>query len=200
MQDKTFEEILKTSLVEERLNLIKEHSMTTYEHSLNVGHICYEMYPYIENPVMTREELTVGALLHDYGKLILPVELLENKSEINHFEYLFIRWHPEIGYRSLMNDFNEKILEIIYAHHEKLDGAGYPRKLKGKDISKEVRLVTVVDIYEALRANRCYSAPKTYEDTLKILNKGVKENKLDADAVNALKKWHKENKIRGNCA
>jgi len=98
-----------------------------------------------------------GALLHDIGKMGIPDSILLKPGPLTPSEWEIMRQHPEHAYEMLKTiDYLEPALEIPYCHHEKWDGNGYPRGLKGKDIPISARIFAVVDVWDALTSDRPY--------------------------------------------
>ncbi len=98
-----------------------------------------------------------GARLHDIGNIAVPVYILEKEGPLTVEEWVLLRRHPALARRMMLtHGFPEPVTDIPYCHHEKWDGTGYPRGLKGKTIPWTARLFAVVDVYEALRAERSY--------------------------------------------
>jgi HD-GYP domain-containing protein (c-di-GMP phosphodiesterase class II) len=98
-----------------------------------------------------------GAMLHDIGKLAIPDHIHNKEGPLDEKEWEIMRRHVELGYQMLLPvAFLHPALAIPYCHHEKWDGSGYPRQLKGLEIPIEARLFTLVDVWQALRADRCY--------------------------------------------
>ncbi len=103
--------------------------------------------------------IRIGAHLHDLGKVVVPVEILSKPGKITTAEMQIIRAHAEAGYDVLKEiDFPWPIAEIARSHHERLDGSGYPRGLKGDEIIPEARIVAVADVVEAMASHRPYRA------------------------------------------
>jgi putative nucleotidyltransferase with HDIG domain len=124
-----------------------------------------------------------GALLHDIGKLDVPASILHKKERLSPGEMEIVRQHPQNAYNRLSRiDFPDGALEIPYCHHEKWDGSGYPRGLKEKQIPVSARLFAVVDVYDAMTANRSYRAAMPREDVLLYL-KYQKGRQFDPDIV-----------------
>ena len=108
------------------------------------------------------EELTHirrGALLHDIGKLQLPEEIIYKTGPLSEHEWRIMRRHPMYAV-DLLRAIPElqAAVPIPYCHHEKWDGSGYPRGLKGQDIPQEARIFSVVDVWDALTSDRIYRA------------------------------------------
>jgi putative nucleotidyltransferase with HDIG domain len=101
--------------------------------------------------------LKFGALLHDIGKLAIPDAILIKPGKLDEEEMAQMRRHPEIG-RELMEqvDFLRKATDIPYAHHERWDGTGYPRGLRGEEIPLAARIFSIVDVWDALSFPRVY--------------------------------------------
>jgi putative two-component system response regulator len=100
-----------------------------------------------------------GALLHDVGKLGIPDAILLKPGKLTDDEWATMRRHPVYAYEWLSGiDFLEKALDIPYCHHEKWDGSGYPRKLKGEEIPLAARLFAIIDVWDALTSDRPYRA------------------------------------------
>ena len=109
---------------------------------------------------MTEEELVHvrrGALLHDIGKMGIPDSILFKADQLNEEEWKIMRQHPAFAYEMLSRiDYLRPALDIPYYHHERWDGTGYPRGLKGEQIPRAARLFAIVDVWDALRSDRPY--------------------------------------------
>lgn len=104
------------------------------------------------------EEIRSGAILHDIGKISIPDEILHKKGKLTKKERAIIQEHPKTAYKLLSPiPFLSKALEIPYCHHEKWDGTGYPRGLKGNDIPVSARIFAVADVWDALSNDRPYN-------------------------------------------
>jgi len=125
------------------------------------------------SPVRLRE-LAIGGLLHDIGKLSVPDAILKKPAELNADEYAVIQRHPDWGLRLLreLGGFPEGVYRLVRDHHERLDGSGYPRGLRGRDLDLDTRILAVCDVYDALRSPRVYRAAWTHEDALALLRAG----------------------------
>ncbi len=103
------------------------------------------------------EALNLAAIVHDIGKIEVPVEILTKPARLSRAEFALIKHHPEVGYNLLRRiDFPWPIADIIRQHHEYLDGSGYPHGLKGDEILPEARILTVADIVESISSDRPY--------------------------------------------
>jgi PAS domain S-box-containing protein/putative nucleotidyltransferase with HDIG domain len=103
------------------------------------------------------EGLHIAALLHDIGKITLPSEYLAKPAKLSVEERAIVKCHTEVGYEILKNiHFPWPVAEIVYQHHEHLDGSGYPRGLCDKDIYLEAKILAVADVVEAMSSHRPY--------------------------------------------
>lgn len=129
--------------------------------------------------------LRLGSILHDIGKLGVPGEILNHQGALNAEKREMMQRHPEIGYMLCLSlrDYLGPALDIIRQHHEKLDGSGYPHGLKGERISFGARIMTVVDVFDALTNDRPYRKGMTRETALSLLQGQTEEGKLDKRAV-----------------
>jgi len=108
-----------------------------------------------------------GALLHDIGKIALPDRILLKPGPLTKDEWEIMRQHPVVAYNFLLPiTYLRPAIDIPYCHHEKLDGKGYPRGLKGSEIPFSARVFAVVDVWDALTSNRPYRTAWTKEQTL----------------------------------
>lgn len=109
---------------------------------------------------LTEEESEVihlAGLVHDLGKIRIPAEILSKPGRLNEFEYGMIKTHPQAGYDILKGiDFSWPIAQMVLQHHERLDGSGYPRGLKGEEILLGARILSVADVVEAMASHRPY--------------------------------------------
>ena len=111
-----------------------------------------------------------GALLHDMGKLGIPDAVLHKPDKLTDAEWEVMRKHPQFAYDMLYPiEYLRPALDIPFCHHEKWDGSGYPRGLKGDEIPMSARLFAVVDVWDALTSDRPYRRAWSEEETLKYL-------------------------------
>jgi putative nucleotidyltransferase with HDIG domain len=114
-----------------------------------------------------RREIGFGALLHDVGKIAVPDQILMKPDKLTDEEWHEMRKHPEAGYRIVKRiGFLKAAAEIVHAHHERYDGKGYPRGLKGDEIPLGARLFMVADVYDALTSLRPYKKALSCEEAV----------------------------------
>jgi putative nucleotidyltransferase with HDIG domain len=108
-----------------------------------------------------------GALLHDIGKMAVPDSILLKPDKLTPDEWVVMRKHPQYAYELLSPiEYLRPALDIPYCHHEKFDGTGYPRGLKGENIPLAARLFAVVDVWDAVRSDRPYRKAWSRETAL----------------------------------
>jgi PAS domain S-box-containing protein/putative nucleotidyltransferase with HDIG domain len=101
--------------------------------------------------------VSLGAKIHDIGKINVPAELLSKPTKLSNIEYMLLQSHPQVGYNILKDiEFPWPVADIAHQHHERIDGSGYPQGLKGNEIRLEARIVAVADVVEAMASHRPY--------------------------------------------
>ncbi len=130
------------------------------------------------------EELVhIAALLHDIGKFILPDRILKANVPLTDEDWMLIKRHPQQGARVVSSlDGYGPVADIILAHHERIDGKGYPRGLAGEEIPKLSRIISVSDTYDVMTARDSYRTPMSSQDAIIELRR-VAGKQLDADFV-----------------
>jgi putative two-component system response regulator len=124
-----------------------------------------------------------GSLLHDMGKLGIPDQILHKPGPLTDDEWVIMKKHPKLAFDMIYPvEYLRPALDIPYCHHEKWDGTGYPRGLKGEDIPLPARLFAVVDVWDALTSERPYRPPWNEEDVLKFIREQSGQH-FDPDVV-----------------
>jgi|GEM_PF-1489291 len=119
----------------------------------------------LDNPQV--DAVQTAALLHDIGKITVPAEYLSKPGELTEMEFNIIKYHPVVGYEILKPiEFHRPIAQIVYQHHERIDGSGYPLGLAGDEILLEARIISVADVVEAMSSHRPYRAALGLEKAL----------------------------------
>ena len=129
------------------------------------------------------DALRIAGTIHDVGKIAVPAEILSKPGRLSEIEFSLIKGHPSTGFDILADvDFGGPVAEMVLQHHERLDGSGYPRGLKGKDILPEARILAIADVVEAMSSHRPYRPALGMEAALAEVraHAGVK---FDADVV-----------------
>jgi putative two-component system response regulator len=130
------------------------------------------------------QELQIGCLLHDVGKVAVPDSILLKPGPLDPGELEIVKQHPVVGENicASLRSFR-RVLPIIRHHHERMDGSGYPDGLRGEQIPVAVRVLQVADIYDALTTNRPYRFALTAAEALQILHQEAARGWLDASLV-----------------
>ena len=127
----------------------------------------------------------VAASLHDIGKLAVPAEILNRPGPLTVAEYSIVKEHSRFGYEIIARiEFPWPVADTVLHHHERLDGSGYPDGLTAKDLSREVRILSVADTVEAMLSHRPYRPAHTWEETVAVLRAG-RGSVFDAEVVDA---------------
>src|SRR5208283_4330322 len=118
------------------------------------------------------EGIRMAGSIHDIGKLSIPAEILVKPTRLTDIEFSLIKEHSRSGYEILKNvESPWPLAQIVYQHHERIDGSGYPRNLKGDEILMEARILAVADVVEAMASHRPYRAAMGIETALEEIEK-----------------------------
>ncbi len=165
---------------------MSEHDYYTITHMVNVGVGCGMLAAELGMPTEQIQRIVQGGLVHDVGKTGVPAEVLNKEGKLTDDEWAMIRRHPEIGAEILQanGETSPEALEMTIAHHERLDGSGYPHGLRGDAMGMPARICAVVDVYDAMTAARPYRGPLPPNKVLDMLRadrgKGFDESIFDA--------------------
>lgn len=174
--------IMKEPKVKALMDKLKGWDTYTYQHSFDVF-ILGALLAY-ESDFPNLRETAVGCLLHDVGKLKIPQEILWKKGALNGQEMGIVQAHTLYGYDLLKEfKFSENVASMALAHHERLNGRGYPRGLVEEDIQESSRLIGVVDVYSALSLDRPYRNAVSSHKAVRII---VNEESVDMKYVKLL--------------
>ncbi|USG66778.1 HD-GYP domain-containing protein [Brevibacillus ruminantium] len=120
-------------------------------------------------------EIGIGAMLHDIGKMSIPDTILKKPGRLTDEEFVVMKRHTEIGFEMLRRQEDIPLLaaHCAFQHHERLDGTGYPRRLKGDEIHPYAKLMAVCDVFDALTTHRVYRPPMLPHDAMELLYTGA---------------------------
>ena len=142
--------------------------------------------------------IRMGSLIHDIGKIYIPASILTKPSRLGDLEFAMMKSHPTVGYKILNKvDFIPIIVDIVYQHHERIDGSGYPLGISGDKIFLESRIVAVADTVEAMASNRPYRPARGTTVALEEIKK-QRGSGLDAGVVDACLKLFEEQDFNFN--
>lgn len=158
MRNNTIQVILKT--LNEKNKREKVHSEKVSKLSKRIGEM-------LDLNHETLKEIEIAALMHDIGKIAVAECVLNKPGQLTEEEYQEIKRHPESGYQILKSaDAYLSLAEYVLCHHEKWNGTGYPRGLKGEEIPLISRIIAIADAYEAMTSNRTYRKAISSEEAL----------------------------------
>jgi len=152
---------------------VLHHDYTTFTHSANVAFYNAVLADKLGYSVEEVEQITTGGLLHDLGKLEISEAILCKPGKLDEAEYREIKKHTLTGFRKLANrpELNFGQLMMVYQHHERLDGKGYPDGNVADEIHQWAKQCSVVDVYEALTSQRPYRQPMPRQKAMERLNR-----------------------------
>jgi len=158
------------------------HDENTAQHVIRVNEYSYFMARLLGMPESFCREIRYSAQLHDVGKMSVNVAVLRKDGPLNEAERREMQQHPVYGYRILQaSDRLRMAAEIALNHHERWDGRGYPHGRKGTLIPPAARIVTMADIYDALRSPRPYKEGFSHERARKIILEG--DERMESDGI-----------------
>lgn len=165
---------------------IKMYDDYTYHHSLSVAIMAIAIGLEMGYDRHKLDELGIAGLLHDIGKVSVPIEIINKKGRLTEEEYNIVRLHPvyaaeHLKARKLVSD---DCCAGIIGHHERWDGLGYPMHLKGEQIHEYARILAVADVYDALTSNRPYRVPAPPNEAIEFIMGGMYSH-FDENVVKA---------------
>ena len=141
-------------------------------HSEKVSQLCYVIGLALDLNVDSLKELKLAGMYHDIGKIAIPDAILNKPGKLTTEEYEVMKSHTELGYNILRAaDEYSRLAEYALTHHERWDGKGYPRGLKGEEIPLFARIINLADSYDAMTSVRAYKTKMTKDDTVKEIIK-----------------------------
>ncbi|MGR9226328.1 HD-GYP domain-containing protein [Rhizobium leguminosarum] len=161
---------------------LKSKDEATFLHSISVSALMILFSRHLGLDETTVQMLGTAGLLHDVGKLEIPLEILNKEGPLDEDEIKMIRDHPEKGHAILSRQegISEIVLDVCLNHHERIDGKGYPRKLSEAQVSLHARIAAICDVYDAITSVRPYRAPWSASQALKWMlgNEGHFDRRL----------------------
>ncbi len=162
----------KRKTIDVIVSALQEKNPDERRHASRVSNYCEKLAMEIGCNMPARTKAKSAGLLHDIGKIGTPEILLDKKEGLTDEEYSIMCKHPEIGYRILKSAGNmNDVADVILSHHERWDGTGYPRKLKGEAIPIEARMISIVDAYDTMTSNTTYRLAYDKEYAINELRK-----------------------------
>jgi len=167
------------------MSAVESRDPYTAGHQLRVADLAVAIASEMELSQDTIEGIRMAGSIHDVGKLSIPAEILSKPIKLTDLEFSIIKEHAQSGYEMLKDVKSPwPLAQIVYQHHERMDGYGYPRNLKGDEIILEARIMAVADVVEAMASHRPYRPALGIEDALEDIekNKGVLYDEKVVDA------------------
>ena len=176
-------EMVKTLTKPENKNVhitqLKSYDEYTYHHSLSVTVLSVAIGRKMNMSNIALETLARCAIVHDIGKIFIPLDILNKTSKLTEKEFKTIQTHSALGSEYLKKQqIGDRLLwDVVRGHHEKFDGSGYPDRLMGKEIPLFSRIISAADIYDAITSNRPYRDPmspsQAFETIMSEAGKGL---------------------------
>lgn len=151
-------------------------------HATNVGILAGLMARWLKYQAKPKREIVLAGILSELGKMKVPPEILNKKGKLEPEEMDMVKRHVDYGYDMLkvspLKIFKDVLMGVLQ-HHERCDGSGYPNHLRGDEISDFGKIIAIVDIYDAMAANRSYARRNSPFDIFNVLFQDISKGKLD---------------------
>ena len=152
--------------------MIEGKDTSTLRHLFRVQEFCRRLAKELGLSDKRLQQLELGSMLHDIGKYAVPDAILLKPGPLNDEEWVEMRRHPQYGRDFVKNiPFLATTVDVVYSHHERYDGGGYPQGLAGEDIPITARIFSVVDAYDAIVSKRCYKEARPMSDAIAELKR-----------------------------
>jgi len=137
---------------------LKKRSAKTYQHSVRIALLAEKLSESLNLDDKERSLLRRGCFLHDIGKTMIPLSILEQRTELTEQQSTIMKLHPILGAELVENDSleNPDVVHTIYHHHERWDGGGYPDGLSGTEIPYLARICAVLDVFDTMMTEQPY--------------------------------------------
>ncbi|OKP86481.1 HD family phosphohydrolase [Paenibacillus helianthi] len=153
--------------IEQQLNLFMYKDLETFKHSKRVFRYAMDISELLNLDPLTKRQFTLGALIHDIGKLEIPWGILNKKDKLAPEEWEMVKWHVTWGREmALTNDKFKELAPYIELHHERYDGKGYPYGFKYEEIPRLCRMLTIIDSFDAMTTERPYQPTKSFQEAI----------------------------------
>lgn len=159
--DNFIESVFRNETASATLFKLRWFDEYTYTHSINVSILAIILGKHLDMDKPTLHKLGIAGLYHDAGKARIPEAILNKPGKLTEQEFQVMKSHPLEGYKLMQGQpgLDPEILRAVVEHHERFDGTGYPRGLRHDDIGRFSRIISVVDVYDALTSRRVYKDP-----------------------------------------
>ena len=169
---------------------IESKDFYTQGHCVRVADVACAIAELVGFDPQTMFWFRIGALLHDVGKLIVPVEILNKPGRLDEDEWRIMKRHPEAGVELLAGiEFPWDIRPMVRNHHERWDGCGYPDRLAGKAIPLSARILCIADVYDALTTTRSYRKGFDHDQAVQIMTENNATGHFDPEMFDLFLAW-----------
>jgi HD-GYP domain-containing protein (c-di-GMP phosphodiesterase class II) len=153
---------------------VARHDPCTFVHSANVACFCMMLAKALGvSDEQELQALAAAGMLHDLGKLEIPTAILTKPGRLTTEEFSIVKLHPVRGFQMLRKEFTWPQLMVVYQHHERIDGTGYPVGCTGAEMHWWAKICAVVDVFEALIGKRPYRRANSVNEALTIMRRGA---------------------------
>lgn len=191
--------LLKCRGIIDHLHNIRCKDEYTLHHSIKVAVLSGTLAMWLHYSETDLKDMILAGLLHDIGKIGIPSAIINKPGALTVIEKEYMQQHTLKGYDIIKDKkYSHNVMAGVLQHHEKMDGTGYPRQLKGNDIHPFARVIAVADIYDALTSNRVYHKGKTPFEAVSILYRemfGQLDPKICMVFLNNIRDWIVGNSI-----
>lgn len=168
------------------LEMMRLSNTEAYNHSLSVADLTSRMLSLTKYSEEEKIEIVKGALLHDIGKIFIPLNLTQLPQGLSLQEYNIVKVHASISYEVVRPVFSQTVQNICLYHHERPNGTGYMEKASLYNIPVEALLVQVADEYDALTSNRSYKKQYSSKEAFEIMKSEAAQLMLDDEYIQIL--------------
>ncbi len=154
------------------LTQLKKKDEYTSQHSLNVCVLSIVLGRHINLSEAHLNVVGLCGMMHDMGKMLVPLEILNKPGALDDEEKLIMQSHTSLGYELLKSseEMHPNAIDVAHSHHERLDGKGYPRNIKHTYLTQYTRIVTIADMYDAMTSDRVYQKGRTHLEAINIMS------------------------------
>lgn len=164
---------MRNNIIKTIMHTLHEKNPREESHSKRVGELCKKIGLALHLPEVEVNLLNLAGFLHDIGKIAIDDRLLSKSDDLSADDISILRTHPEIGCRIIRSSYEVgELAEAILYHHERWDGTGYPKGLKGAEIPKHARVIAIADSFDAMTSRRSYRVLLSTEQAAEEIRKG----------------------------
>jgi len=173
------------------IDSVRRFHAGTYQHCVLVSGVAAGYAAFLGFSLKDQIDLTTAAVVHDVGKIFIPVQILEKPSQLSADEREIVNTHPSVGWEHLrsQSSFSSAVLDAVLSHHEFLDGSGYPFGLRSHQISDMTRMITICDVFSALVERRSYKPPYPADRAIQIIQSMSEAGQIDCDLAREFAKY-----------